>query len=361
MRYFCLDDVAESQHSGLSALRTAGRKAGLEISYSSERVSPDGELVSLLANDPPDGVLLDLLLTFHTGGASTTVSHAHAQAIRDAVLLDKLPDVPIVLWSSAQKLDKYYQKEPTAYDLYDQRFDKAGIADRRGAEYAVRKMMSLSRGYATIGKKRDLGEDGIRQMVALTKREYVNLDLRIFDRYRRFTDAPAHDYARFIKTQLLGHPRPIVNERLLAARMGISIDDVGSGWERVKEAVGKFRYKGVFGDGWDRWWWGPTEAWLQSLGFSRPVFDVPASERVQKINKEVGVRLEPAAPIDGCHDERYWGVCERTNRPVALSDALESAMTSELRWHDARYISKPQAMRRLNEVAVVDRQRLRAQ
>jgi len=360
MHYYCLDDVPESRHAILQNLRSAGEPRELTLTYASKRISSE-DLVSVLADNPCDGVILDLLLTFRGEGAFKSISNAYAQAIRDAVALDRISDIPIVLWSSAQKYDQYYEPEPTGHDLYDWRIEKSSLAEGPGQlQQTVTTLLSLASGYKKLSEHKRQGRAGLAAMLDVKGKAFTRLDPRIGDRYVGKRTAPCHDYARYIRKQPLEQPRPLVDERLLGARLGIDIDSPGDGWAVVQAALSQAKYTGIFGDAWQRWWWDGVEEWWRSLDSERRVLsELPARLRVTCINDALRTSLRAAEPIEGCSDHRFWAVCEIRKKPVALSDAFESSLTSDLRWHDARYVSVPAALDAPDEaVTPVERAKL---
>ena len=331
-RYFCVDDQPRARNAYADALEAAG----IGLVYKS-RTTP-AELVTSVVGQKFDGVLLDFVLEFHQVGE---FSNTYAQALRDAAAFRDVPDLPIVLWSSMQKFRRYYSSEPNAADLYDYRFDKNSLA--RDDEDVVAKLESLPLGYRVIEAHRSEGRAGLVRMLALPRRSRESFDIRIGARFDRRSPARAHEYARYIMRELIQEPRPLVNEHLLAARLGLDLRIVGAGWARVLAAVANCSYAGAFSEGWPRWWWHLVETWWREEISTESLVDLPAADRVRAINSRLRTRLRAAEPLRGCRDTRYWAICEVAAAPVAISEALESTRSSSLAWHDARFVSIPKS------------------
>ena len=344
-RYFCLDDFqAANQYSlviNLNRLRdvTIDHKKPSEVRDAVEYVS-DGQF---------DGVLLDLVL--EPSGSSLgarKISHAFAQSLRDRANLRLMRDVPIVLWSSQQKIRRYLFPDRTGQDLYDLMLDKAKISDER--RHVSKQLLALATGYRDIEDLIRSKRKRLQRMLRLeTTKAATRLDQGITKKLEGVLGAtsttPPHGFALFILRDLLGEPRPLVDESLLAARLGVETAQRRPMWNRLLRALRSCAYRGVFREGWPRWWWSSVESWWGRLSQDE-LRSLDAKARVSILNRKLGLKLGAAEPIRSDYRSNFWAVCEALERPVAIADAFQANNSSEHPWHDPRYISKTAALSR---------------
>jgi hypothetical protein len=355
--YYCLDDYSAEDNSHIDDLRDHG----VELDYSSDQVSPE-ELVKRVKERAPDGVLLDLVLDERQRGRSSEarrIANAYAQALRDAMTLGQIAAMPVALWSSQKKIQGFYEVDYTAHDLYDAVLDKAELSEEaKAAEIALR-LRVLAEDYPVITSSRGRGRNGLIRMLGLTTRSASALfDVRIgdhFDHDKRQT----HDYARYIRTQLLDQPRPLVDRELLLARLGLAAGDQDQSLPRLLHLLADSAYVGVFSRAWERWWFALVDTWWSKNISDRPLASIKAEDRVQQLNEELNLTLRQAVPIAGCTDTRFWAMCEVEMAPVAVSESFVAASSSDRPWHDPRYISMPAAMRGENSAKVAPEERRR--
>lgn len=260
-----------------------------------------------------DGLLLDLRLD-ETASEDTKkikvpfTATVYAQHLRTLVTngnIDK--DIPIVLFSTDDKLKKVYSVDLTSQDLFDRYIEKTRIPKN-----AILKLLSLATGYKTINKEKD-----IKKLLGLATLD--ELDERIFARYDEDISIPTHEYAQTILKDLIYSSGVLINELLLASRFGIDIEK-SADWKHLKEYFKDTKYNGVFSDGWNRWWmhsidnkfYDKTETYLSYLD---------ANERVDILKKITGLEnLTVSEPIEENHSNRFWTYCKVLEKPL---DPLE--------------------------------------
>ncbi len=259
-----------------------------------------------------DGLLLDLRLDQVASEDEKKIkvpftATVYAQHIRTLVTngnIDK--DIPIVLFSTDDKLKKVYFVDLTSQDLFDRYIEKTRIPIN-----AKLKLTSLANGYKIINEEKD-----IAKLIGLDS--LIELDERIFARYDDLT-IPTHEYAQTILKDLIYVSGVLINELMLASRFGIDIEK-SDDWEELKEYFKDTKYIGVFSDGWDRWWMhliddmfsAKTETYLSYLD---------ANERVELLKKITSLEnLVAAEPIEENNSNRFWTYCKVLEKPL---DPLE--------------------------------------
>ena len=83
--------------------------------------------------------------------------------------------------------------------------------------------------------------------------DLYDLNAEIFARFDiENSNIPIHEYAQVILKDLIYVTGALIDESILASRLGVDIKS--KNWQEVKELFKLAKYQGVFSDGWDRWW-----------------------------------------------------------------------------------------------------------
>jgi len=259
-----------------------------------------------------DGLLLDLRLdeTASEDEAKIKIpftATVYAQHVRTLVTNGHVSkDIPIVLFSTDEKLKKVYSVDLTSQDLFDRYIEKTRIP-----ENAILKLFSLANGYKIINSEKD-----ISALIGLDTLD--ELDERIFARYNDLA-IPTHEYAQTILKDLIYTSGVLINELLLASRLGIDIKK-SSDWEKLKYFFQDSKYIGVFSDGWNRWWMHLVNNIFYSQSGTYLSY-LDARERVNILKKITGLdNLIAAEPIEENNSNRFWTYCKVLERPL---DPLE--------------------------------------
>lgn len=265
-----------------------------------------------------------------------------------------LKDIPFILCSTNEKLQKSFTTDSTSHDLFDFMFKK----DSGNLLVVADRIAALVDGYNTIRKEKDLSK--------LLEHNYKDLDNRIFSKFLSAKEKlPAHEYANTILKDLLYIDGPLVGERMIAARLGLDIN-ASNEWSTLLEKFFiKAKYAGIFSTGWDKWWMESVNNIFFELT-SCNLSSLDARERVSLLIENTGVKgLKLSEIIDGCKSYRYWTICKSYNKPVDPREAFRAYTKKEPKpWQDYSYISKPGAIDRIGfdeglDVHPVDYERYR--
>lgn len=296
------------------------------------------------------GVILDLKLDVQKGTSGSTASYqgcSLAQEIRGIQKTRLIKDAnesiefPIVLYTAnAEQFD-----DGTADDLFDLIIHKGGNED--WSEIS-NQLLSLSKGYNLIAQKRteiqpDVNESEI--IAGLLERTVDNVDFRCWnfiEQLLKNPTKPIHDVSRFIINEVLSHKGMLIDESVLAARLGIDIN-ASNDWKQLLNRLDCIKYKGVFSLGWDRWWsYDLFRIWTELSPQNPLLQDITAEERVDMIAKKYDLtELKPSQMIDGCKSTKYWTICKECNRPLDPFEGLAICNQENLYpWQEKEYISK---------------------
>lgn len=282
-----------------------------------------------------DGLLLDLRLDQNMQLDVAYNAPALAQELRTDV---SNPDVsmvarPIVLCSTHERMRATYDADKASHDLFDYKFLKG--ADPDWPRFS-RKLNSLARGYKSLNEVQQSIND------VLQRSDLQSVDPRIVEKFMDPEKYPlVYDYAHFVIKSLFNHPGPLIKERVMAARFGVSIEKSGEAWISFKERILKeARYIGLFHDGWYRWWSDKVNDIFKRISGGKRLAGLNAKQRVE-ILVSCGVKgLVPAEPIVNCKSTQFWTICEGYKTPLDPLEGFKVYQAHEPKaWQEPKYIS----------------------
>lgn len=334
-KYLCLDDEVDSVQPIVQVLEAAHPDLTIEIR------SPhkfDDE-VRKLTKFEYDGLLLDLRLDRSADANGERVNYralALAQELRTRMTEDGRGR-PIVLWSVDDNFKLSYDKDETSHDLFDKQYYKVNIT-RDGRDIA-KEMIDLADGYKVISRTRSKTVKNPYDRLIDLPSAFEILDPRIAQGIADDRAYPAHIFARSILRNLVFGNGPLVDERTLAARLGIDFEKSGD-WPKLLDKFAKpAKYTGVFCTAWPRWWMHKVfEAWT-AIADGTNLRRLEAPQRVALLKKHLKLRnLEVAEPVvEGC-DRRYWHICKFSKMPISTTDAVQ-LFVDRREWQDGIYAS----------------------
>ncbi|PRY09813.1 hypothetical protein CLV24_11717 [Pontibacter ummariensis] len=338
MKYLYLDDQEEQKTVDIVDL-LSDEIEDLQV----EHVKPKsfGAELERLKGETYDGLLLDLRLDEKSEAEYRAFSLA--QELRTRATENEIRDVPIVVCSTYPKLKFSYSNDATSHDLFDKKYLKdEELVDK--SETVALELYSLAVGYIKIDQiKQNLKGVGVqlRKFFCLPDTDIDQLDTRLIKFFGERQDPlPVHEYARFIMREMLEKAGPLVDEKLLAARLGVDTD-CEDFTKLINRDLEKFRFTGPFSEGWKRWWWHLVEQWWNNLPNSPgSLAFLNAADRVGVLNEELRLNLKVAKSIDKEYSTRFWSVCKFYQQPLDPFDGLLTEMSREpFAWQDSEYIS----------------------
>jgi hypothetical protein len=180
-------------------------------------------------------------------------------------------------------------------------------------------------------------------ILGVSEADYARLDVRFQAEFKRFFDAlspaPAHQIAQFLLREVLEHQGILIDEDVLAARLGV--DKSLPAWKDLKEKLETARYKGVFGEAWVRWWWFGVEKWCEEKFGDISLQNTPSSKRVNLLKNALPdlQNLVPASPIEYCNSDEFWTVCYATKKPLDYFDGFKTNVHLHYEWQEPIYVS----------------------
>lgn len=287
-----------------------------------------------------DGIILDWRLTEETdrakSGAVKYSAEALAQHLRFLATDKAIKDLPIVLCSANDGFKEYYRKDSTGHDLFDEVFEKKDFSSNH--DLVVMQLKCLAETYKKIQVNGKYSPKSV-----LSNPPNIDIDARIFDRINDLIkNMVPHELVGFLLNQIIKKPGILIDEDILAARLGIDRDDSQEGWRKMLDSIinPSIKYQGLLSEGWTRWWAeGFVQWWKENIDPVHPQF-FSAKLRVKLIGEKTGIAgLKPAKKMKYCVDSEFWTACIATKKPIATSDGLRIVSFNEQPWQDEQYVS----------------------
>ena len=263
-----------------------------------------------------------------------------AQEIRTRQKEGELKSFPVILFSANDKIR--LALENSGKDVFDICIDKSEIKEESFSIYRSQ-MIALISGYNRLQSLTDGKED-------IFSIDPSFLDCRFLSEFDNIKSSPIHLQARFLISELLEKQGLLINEDVLAARLGID-KGKSSDWNLLKTKIASAQYKGVFYEGWTRWWMPLIEEWWsKGLKANTSLRSSSAEERVAIIRKFFHFEnLVAAERIEKSNSDDFWTVCMAYNRPLDPVDGLLIQGQDNLfPWQEPLFVSIDAALRRKN-------------
>lgn len=218
----------------------------------------------------------------------------------------------------------------------------------------------MAKGYRSI----NLSAENLSKVLSI---DISIVDERFVSELNNLANNPSHVIANFLVNELLLKQGLLIDERTLAARLGIDIEQSSEDWEQVLSSLNEALYKGVFYQGWERWWMPIIEIWWnKTIHAETYLRATSASDRVEYIKKELKLtKIYPSEKMPKSDSDEFWTVCKGNNRPLDPVDGLMIDRQENLYpWQDPDYVSVEAALHRTNiniwkKVAKLEEERLK--
>jgi uncharacterized protein YeaO (DUF488 family) len=343
IKFLYLDDE-EKERVEPFAQALSSEDMGLEVMF--ENPKEYSNQIDELTKGNFDGLILDWrldLIPVIDGESVRYRASTLTQEIRGIASEKHELEVPIVLLSTFDKLRQSYERDETSHDLFDKIYLKEKVGEQ--AQQISKELCALVKGYHRIIAARNK-KFPFYKILDIEEEDAGILDIRIQDIFSG--DEPAHKYAQFIFKELIDVPGPLIDEFILAARLGVDIEKSGD-WENLKVTfLDSFSYKGPFGEVWPRWWSILLEKWWETLeGSSEPLPFLNAKERVEILRKNTKLEsLLPAELIEKEYSSKFWTICQVRKRPLDPIDGFMLQSRGNFPWQERLYVSKIAALKR---------------
>ncbi len=334
-RYLYIDD--ENGSSEISTLNGFNDTKIIEVTRFNLSAFRDfgslkKELERACNNNEFDGLIIDLRLD----GAGEDRTEFNATAItselRSISARGDIRSFPVVLCSTEEKIKQTYDSDRTSHDLFDYKLSKSN-PEPDWIKIST-KLKSLADGYEWIqAAKREPAE-----IIGVDKLDII--DERIAERL--FSFSVTYDFTHFIIKNFFHQTNPLINERILAARLGVDLAKTPNEvWKELSLSIlDGVRYKGMFAEGWKRWWADGLVGWFREISGEKLAF-INAEKRVEILKNKTGLQdLIHASPLKFCTSTEFWTICEGYKVPIDPLEAFKIHTSADLKpWQESKVIS----------------------
>ena len=265
---------------------------------------PEAELA-----DNIDGFILDINLSDQTDDDGIRFLGTGAGLAQDLRLLQALGPGnergqrprPVVRLCAAQVFQDYLAGDNSTADIFDLGFDKETIGDF--AEAAREKLAVLPSIYADIEAAQANAADA-GHLLGLPADQYASLHSRFRGALEAELERKTHEAVSFLLRQFIDPPGLVINEELLAIRLGI--DRIQSeGWGKVRDHFAPARYTGTGGAVFSRWWTSIIMTQWAEIS-TIPLFKLSAEQRVAAQKEKGFTDLAPLVSDARSPGEFMW-------------------------------------------------------
>ncbi|MDO8268663.1 MAG: hypothetical protein Q7T32_12650 [Moraxellaceae bacterium] len=350
IKYLCVDD---QPGSGIEDLLRGLAEDGVVVF---QRITPSeigGQVDAIVghaqaARADGFGLLLDLRLDEELDAQGNKVSYRGptlAQELRTRMYEGAIFSFPIALWSINAKFITSFYGDDTSHDLFDGVYGKDEEINSVPARVA-KELSDLVMGYREIDQRREK-RSGPQELIGLSPGDNLALYGDFIDELKVALDSSTHQVAQLLRKELVLASGLLVDDGLLAARLGVDRCLSVEPWERLKAIIEFSKYSGPFSDAWPRWWWFRVDSWwLEIFGGKSSLRRLTADQRVDLLNKKFDLELCVAAPMaDGC-SSKFFSLCVATGAPIDPADGLRVVSSNRKSWQDVGYVSIGAALER---------------
>jgi hypothetical protein len=360
-RFIYVDDTKNEIEKGTINGLQDGGEIEIEFRKPGDWEEQINEITSRLAQS--NGIILDLRLNdnpYQDNKFAQYRGSTVAQELRTLAKENKFEnDFPIVLISANDNIER--SLDQTSLDLFDYCINKNKIGQVDGIAFAElrTKLKWLADGYLTLNK----AAKNVESILGLENASF--LDSRFIDEFNKLLDKPVHVIAQFLNKQVIHRPSFLIDERYLAARLGI--DQRSEHWSDLqKKFLNDYEYNGAFSNYFPRWWMHGVESfWNEKISSEYSMRNLSAKKRVDLIIEKTGLpKLTPVLRQENAKSDAFWTICKGTQVAIDTIDGFVIANQDDLfPWQEKEYVSVNEALRpsnidRWKSVATLEKNRL---
>ena len=340
-KFLYIDDTPKDRREGTAiGLQEPGV---LEIMPSEPLIWNDQINQIVEGVDEFDGIILDWRLTEELQRSTPELAESlvkysaealaqHLRYLATEKVLNK--DIPIILCSMNHGFKSHYKRDSTGHDLFDEVYEKMEFTEKHST--VVSELQSMVAAYKTL----QTGTPTWNSILGISQE--TEIDVRLVNSLTTLIENKVpHVLVRFLLNEVIKKPGVLIDEHILAARLGIDKDG-SSDWQSLLDTTinPMMKYSGLLSTGWSCWWAGELVQWWKAEVSPQHPQLLGAEQRVTLLKKQTGLEnLTPAEKLKFCASDEYWTVCVATKRPIDIADGLRILSDNPYAWQDEQFIS----------------------
>jgi hypothetical protein len=287
--------------------------------------------IEFLQSGQYDGLILDWKMSSVVKYDAEALA-SHIRSLVSSGMMKK--DVPVLLCSQTPKFKSVFAHDQSIHNLFLSVYTKDEIANN--ATQVTIEMNDLAEAFKRIQA------NNFKKENLLLAPNKIRIDLRLEGEINALLENKIpHNLVQFLLSEVINKPGPLINEYILAARLGVDMDKSEDWPNLLTQHLSTFRYNGVLSNGWKRWWAEGLEQWWEAEISTSSLRSKSAKQRVKLLAEKTGLKnLVHAEKDKSCLGTEFWTVCIATNRPLDLTDGLRIIpKTPILPWQEEQFIS----------------------
>lgn len=259
--------------------------------------------VLLAAETTADGVLVDVDLSDIPGEHGS--GPGLAQDIRVNQENGRIASFPLVRFSSRAKVLENIGGDSSSDDLFDLKIYKELAA--RNIPHVRSKLVGCSEVYREVSETSSLAPEQLAGFLDLSVETLESWTHPEFIARANSARSDRPHVAAGLIMRFLTQPGPLINEDLLAVRLGVN--RASEGWVALRDGLDSVKYSGKGRDYFDLWWArGLEDWWLDCEGAETPLSSMTIEQRTQELAvKHPG--LVPLTMPPESWGTRPWRLC----------------------------------------------------
>lgn len=317
-----------------------------------------------------DGIILDWEFTNKSEEAKYGSSQSEdvdfsaesfAEHLRINVVKSKIKDIPIIICSADRNkaFTEILKKELTSRDLFDLTFIKSDLFDKQ-VYTSESQLYDLAIGYAQLQNS----QFNLQEILALSNEELPYVDIRFIDKLDNLAKTKTtHDLVNFLLRGFIFREGPLINEYVLAARLGVDIKQSCENWNWLKQRAidSNLIYSGIFSNGWQVFWSFKLVNWWQDNFPGIDLRTTAAPKRIELLNEKFNTKLIAAEKLKFASSDEFWTICRGTGRPLDPLNGYIISETSPNPWLELEYVSAIAELEKQGDekwrINIIDRER----
>jgi hypothetical protein len=345
-----IEDQPDEAKSFAEQLSTGQQGVAIEV------LNPSKAREDLLTgNIVPLGVLMDVDLSAITGEHGTGLGIA--QDIRGKQKAGEIADYPIVRFAGPKPVAKIIGRDPSSDDLFDLRISKNEVG--RDCPSVQVRLNGAKRVYDQLSGFASLDEDALDALLGLNPQQreewsHAALHTRLADGHQT-----VHVAAGTFMRGLLLSPGLLIDEILLAIRLGLDREGSGEAWGQLVKKLTDFKFNGSAHEEFERWWARGLEDWWLGISRGSSLASLTIAERHELLSNHFRLNgLLPLTMPKGSPGDRPWRLCalsleeyEPQYVPIDPSVAVRlTPRTDQPPWTDPQYAALGSAVRAVHDL-----------
>ncbi len=238
-------------------------------------------------------------------------------------------------WSDDEVIDLFHNPQFKFFNQDEKHRVTAELMKEQ--KETVQHIIKFQKSYSAIENWK-LGKCNLEE---LFQYDLNSIDVRFLDEFEAIIEKSIQTISNFLIENLLNKTGILISENILATRLGID-KDKSPEWKTVLKKIEEHKYKGIFSEGWQRWWMeGLDNWWASELDIKESIRSTKASQKVELLKEKLKLtELVALTKAEKSKSETFWTNCIGSGVAIDTIDGLLVAgQDNYFPWQDKYYVS----------------------